>query len=170
MQTSWGYVTPNDDPDPQTVALSYQGCLANVHGNLVNFFLPDDSALKLWQINNATLRPHQWLEGNTDNAGYRYIRTAAAGQKLRVLRDAAPVTGTRILDVTPESRAFAVQSPSLTVGADGRTGGSITVSQSIDMTGYGFGDVHSAEFLFSIQQTRDFYDTLLLKLRITVQP
>jgi hypothetical protein len=35
---------------------------------------------------------------------------------------------------------------------------------------YGFGDVHSAEFLFSIQQTRDFYDTLLLKLRITVQP
>lgn len=170
VQTQWGYVTPNDDPDPQTVALSYQGCLANVHGNLVNFFLPKDSALSLWQINNATLKPHQWPEGNTDNAGYRYIRNEAAGQKLRVVRDAAPVTGTRTLDATPESRAFAVQSPSLTVGVDGRTAGPLNLDESTDLTSYGFGNVHSAEFLFSIQQTCDFYDRLLFELNVSLQP
>ena len=52
VQTSWGYVTPNDDPDSATVALSYQGRLSNVSAYLVNFFLPNDSALGAWELNN----------------------------------------------------------------------------------------------------------------------
>ncbi|MBA4136603.1 MAG: hypothetical protein C0518_04725 [Opitutus sp.] len=173
VQTSWGYVTPNDDPDSATVALSYQGRLANVSGNLVNFFLPADSALSAWELNNDSpsggrfpllgAKPHQWAEGSLETAGYRYQRTASAGQKLRVVR----VAGERILASPDEAMGFAVQAPSLTVGADGRTRGAI--DDWVDMTAYGFDSVHSAEFLFTIHQTRDFYGTLLLKLGIAVQ-
>ncbi len=164
VQTSWRYVTPNDDPDPATVALSYQGRLAGVSGNLVNFFLPADSALSAWELNNELFKPHQWPEGSIDHAGYGYQRTAGAGQKLRVVR----VAGNRFLGLPDEAMAFAVQAPSLTVGADGRTRGSIT--EWVDLSTYGFDNVHSAEFLFTIQQTRNFYGTVLLKLGVAVQP
>lgn len=174
VQTSWGYITPNDDPDSATVALTYQSRLANVSGNLVNFFLPADSALSAWELNNDSpsggrfplvgTKPHQWPEGSLETAGYRYQRTATAGQKLRVVR----VAGERILASPDEAMGFAVQAPSLTVGADGRTRGSI--DDWADMTAYGFDSVHSAEFLFTIHQTRDFYGTLLLKLGVAVQP
>jgi hypothetical protein len=174
VQTGWGYVTPNDDPDSATVSLSYQSRLANVSGNLVNFFLPADSALSAWELNNDSpsggrfplvgTKPHQWPEGSLETAGYRYQRTASAGQKLRVVR----VAGERILASPDEAMGFAVQAPSLTVGADGRTRGAI--DDWADMTAYGFDSVHSAEFLFTIHQTRDFYGTLLLKLGVAVQP
>jgi pimeloyl-ACP methyl ester carboxylesterase len=174
VQTAWGYVTPNDDPDPATVALSYQGRLSNVSGNLINFFLPNDSALALWELNNDSpvggryplvgSKPHQWPEENMSNAGYSYLRTAAAGQKLKITL----VGGQRTLASTDEAMAFAVQASSLTVGADGRTRGSI--HDWTDMTAYGFDSVHSAEFLFTIQQTRDFYGTLLLKFGVAIDP
>ena len=164
VQTSWRYVTPNDDPDPATVASSYQGRLEGVSGNLVNFFLPADSALSAWELNNELFRPHQWPEGSIDHAGYGYQRTAGAGQKLRVVR----VAGNRFLGLPDEAMAFAVQAPSLTVGADGRTRGSIT--EWVDLSTYGFDNVHSAEFLFTIQQTRNFYGTILLKLGVAIQP
>ena len=38
------------------------------------------------------------------------------------------------------------------------------------MTDFGFGSVHSAEFFFTIQQTRDFYGALLLKFGLAAQP
>ena len=99
-----------------------------------------------------------------EKAGYGYQRTALAGNKLKVVR----LDGERILTAADEAMAFAVQAPSLTVGADGRTRGSI--QDWTDMTAYGFGSVHSAEFLFTIHQTRDFYLTLLLKFGVAVQP
>lgn len=174
FQAGWGYVTPNDDFDSATVALSYQGRLSNVSGNLINFFLPADSALGLWELNNDSpnggryptvgARPHEWPEGTIDHAGYSYIRTRASGQKLRVIR----MAGERVLSGPEEAMAFCVQAPSLTAGADGRTRGSIDDWK--DMTDFGFGSVHSAEFLFTIQQTRDFYGALLLKFGVAAQP
>jgi hypothetical protein len=173
-QSGWGYVTPNDDPDPATVALSYQGRLANVSGNLVNFFLPADSALGAWELNNDSpeggrfalvgSKPHQWPEGSLDRAGYWYQRAAISGQKLRVVRE----EGNRTLAVPGEAMAFAVQASSLAVGAEGRTRGSI--AECVDLSTYGFDSVHSAEFLFTVQQTRDFYGMLLLKFGVAIQP
>jgi hypothetical protein len=96
-----------------------------------------------------------------DNAGYRYLRTTGAnGQKLRVVRG----TGQRTLTAADEAMAFAVQSPTKTVGADGRTRGAI--SQWVDLSNYGFDSVHSAEFLFTIQATKPFYTQLLQKLDV----
>jgi len=174
VQASWNYETPNDDPDSATVALSYQGRLANVSGGLINFYLPNDSALAAWEINNDSptggrfpllgLRPHQWTDGNISNAGYRYQRTASPSQKLRVVL----TSGERILASADEAMGFAVQSSSLTVGADGRTRGSI--QDWVDMTAYSFDTVHSAQFLFPIQQTRNFYSALLLKFGVAAQP
>ena len=55
--------------------------------------------------------------------------------------------------------AYVAQSPTKAVGADGRTGGSI--GPDVDLSGYGFGGVHSAEFHFTIHKTVDFYNRLL---------
>lgn len=46
-----------------------------------------------------------------------------------------------------------------TVGADGRTAGSI--DGSVDLSGYGFDDVHSAEYQFTPQKTKPFFNRLL---------
>lgn len=64
--------------------------------------------------------------------------------------------------------AYAVQSPTKTAGADGRTTGSI--SDDVPMQSFGFGDVHSAQFLFPPQKTKDLYDTLLIKFLIAPAP
>lgn len=140
----------------------------------MNFFLPADSAQSAWELNNDSpfggrfpvvgAKPHVFPDGVLENAGYRYQRSAAAGQKLRVVR----VAGERTLNFPDEAMGFAVQAPSLTAGADGRTRGSI--DDATDMTAYGFDSVHSAAFLFTIHQTREFYGTLLLKLGVAVQP
>jgi hypothetical protein len=40
----------------------------------------------------------------------------------------------------------------------------------VDMTAYGFDREHSAEFLFPIQKTQTFYETVLSELLISVSP
>jgi hypothetical protein len=64
--------------------------------------------------------------------------------------------------------SYVAQSPTKTVGADGRTAGSI--DDKVDLTGFGFGGVHSAEFTFTLQKTTSFYNELLRKFDITFLP
>ena len=53
----WFGATPDEDDDLVTRSMAYRGQLRNVHGNLVNFFLPADHATQYaWELNNA-LKP-----------------------------------------------------------------------------------------------------------------
>jgi hypothetical protein len=64
-----------------------------------------------------------------------------------------------------EAMAYADQSWSKCVGADGRTRGMI--SDFVDLNkSFSFGDSHSAEFDRSIQKVDGFYRSLLNALRI----
>jgi hypothetical protein len=173
LNQGWGYTHPNDDPDSFTRNLTYQGRLAGVSGNLINFFLPADDALVKWEWNNDSpgvagrfntlgFKPQPY---NAFTTGYGYDRAAATGQKLFITFMTA--FGRYLVDAH-EAMAYAVQSPTLTVGAEGRTAGAI--SDSVGMQAFGFGDVHSAQFLFPLQKTKDLYDTLLIKFQIAPQP
>jgi pimeloyl-ACP methyl ester carboxylesterase len=160
LDQGWGYTTPHYDPDAGTQNLSYRYKLNSVSGNLINFYLPDDDALEKWELNNYTsgpfslgAKPQRYNGGTT---GYYYDPAATAGQRLGITYQT--VVG-RFVTTPHEAMSYVAQSPTKTVGADGRTAGSI--GPKVDMTGYSFGDVHSAEWNFTLQDTTSFYNRLL---------
>jgi hypothetical protein len=174
IQTSWGYTTPNDDSDLATKALAYAGQLGTLNTNAVNFYLSADSALAKWEENNDTPGPagrflgpiELWIGSkpqryNVFTTGYGYDRTAPSGKRLYITFFTA--FGRYMID-PHEAMAYAVQSPTKTVGAESRTAGAI--GDSDDLNGYGFNDEHSAAFNRSVQQTMPFYEHLMVKLGI----
>jgi len=172
LDQGWGYTHPNDDPDNYTKSLAYGDRFAGVRGNLINFFLPDDSALGAWRANNALSKPQRWTSGFV--AGYGYDRQASSGQKLYV--EFWTAFGRGLTDAH-EAMAYAVKSPTLAVGADSELvdeNGAVygSISREVDMRGpgYDFGSVHSAEFLFPPQKTKVFYDRVLEEFGLPVMP
>jgi pimeloyl-ACP methyl ester carboxylesterase len=170
LDQGWGYTTPFYDPDVGTQKLSYRNQLAGVNGNLINFFLPADDALLKWEWNNDTpalitgspnrfplvgSKPQRYNLGTT---GYYYAPLNPVGQRLGV--NFATVNG-RLVSSSHECMSYIAQSPMKAVGAEGRTGGSIDSSVNMFQAPYSFGDVHSAQFDFRLQQTVPFYNRLL---------
>ena len=165
LDQGWGYTTPHYDPDTATQQLSYRYKLNAVNGRLINFYLPDDDALEKWELNNYTsgpfslgAKPQRYNGGTT---GYYYNPAAAPGARLGI--NFQTVVG-RFVTTPHEAMSYVAQSPTKTVGADGRTAGSI--GPKVNMSAYGFDDVHSAEFNFTLQNTTAFYNQLLDELRI----
>jgi hypothetical protein len=152
-------MTPNDDTDPGTKALAYTGQLKTLNTNVVNFFLSDDRATSFaWEFNNGNLKPQRY---NLFTTGYAYDATAVAGHRVFITFFTA--FGRYLID-PHESMAFAVQSLTKTVGADGRTSGSI--GSAVDLDTWDFGSQHSAEWERKIQETAPFYDELMFRLHI----
>ncbi len=169
LDQGWGYATPHYDPDEGTRHLSYRYKLNSAIGNLTNFFLPADDALEAWELNNYTsapfslgAKPQRYNAGTT---GYYYNPGAPAGQRLAINYH---TTVGRYVTTPDEAMAYVAQSPTKTVGADGRTAGSI--DDKVDLTGFGFGGVHSAEFTFTLQKTTPFYNELLRRCDIAFLP
>lgn len=180
LNQQWGYSTPFYDPDLGTQNLSHRNQLAGVNGNLINFFLPADDALLKWEWNNDTpggLFPAsgnrfvvvgskaQRYNGGT--TGYYYASHNLAGQRLGIN---FPTVNGRLVTNSHESMSYIAQSPMKAVGAEGRTGGAI--DSSVDMFGapYSFGDVHSAQFEFRLQQTVPFYNRLMTAFQLVPNP
>jgi hypothetical protein len=174
IQSNWNYTTPNEDGDSATSSLSYKNRLASVSGNLINFYLEADLALAAWELNNDSLgslgryalfgnRPNQFPDGQLNTAGYFYHTPALSGEKLRLVRE----NGLRFLTNPDEAMAYAVQSPTKTVGAQGATRGSI--DDWVNLSDYNFGTNHSAQWNFEFQTTYSFYEQLLVKLNIATQ-
>jgi hypothetical protein len=147
-QASWNYTMPNTDPDPGTKALAYIGQLQTLNTNAVSFYLPQDSAtVGAWELNNSTIKPQRY---NLFTTGYGYDPNAAVGQRLFITFFTA--FGRYLID-PHESMPYATQSLTKTVGADGRTAGSINSSVSLDT--WSFGTQHSAEWERGIQEDRN---------------
>ncbi len=136
-----------------TGALAYRGRLSDVSGNLVNLYLPQDSATTYaWEFNNRVFKPF---------AGFFYDRGEVDGYKLWKNED-----GTRrSLTDAEEAMPYADQSWGKVAGAESRTAGAVKSSVDLNAS-FDFADEHSAEFNWSIQQLQPFYDTLLDKLRV----
>lgn len=173
LYQGWGYITPHYDGDQGTRDLSYRYKLNADGGNFVNFYLPADDALRAWEFNNDTpgnagrflatgYKPQGYNLGST---GYYYDPAAQVGERLGI--NFQTVVG-RFVNTAHEAMSYVAQSPTKTVGADGRTAGSI--DRSVDMTNFGFGDVHSAEFNFTAQKTKPFFNRLLEEFGLPFHP
>ena len=87
--------TPDLDDDSATAALAYKGKLVEVATRPVNFYLPNDSALQAWLINNGNYKPQVYFarpDSDTilfgDHA-YKYWSTESVGHKLFLTFEAA---------------------------------------------------------------------------------
>ena len=163
LDENWGYSTPCYDSDQNIRNLSYRYKLNQVSANLISYFLPNDSALKAWELNNYTsgpfslgAKPQRYNLGVT---GYSYGIVGNPDANVKSIWLTVP-GDVRYVTTAHEAMAYAVQSPTKTVGANGATQGPI--SSSVNMgSNYNFGSTHSAEFNFSIQATTQFYGELL---------
>ena len=154
--------------------------MAGVNGNLINFFLPADDALLKWEWNNDTpggLFPEpgnrftalgsKAQRYNLGTTGYYYARPNAVGQRLGIN---FPTVNRRLVTSSHECMSYIAQSPMKAVGAEGRTGGSIDSSVNMFQAPYSFGDVHSAQFEFRLQQTVPFYNRLMTAFQLVPNP
>nr|WP_281375600.1 alpha/beta hydrolase [Haloferula luteola] len=166
--------TPDGDSDPITKSFGFREKISQTNGaKLINFYLEGDSALtgKInvplvgevggWEDNNKSYKPETW--GLT---GYKYDPDRSNGTKIYI--DFLTEFG-RHLRLFPESAAYATASRTKAVGAEGRTAG--VISDKINMGAkYGFGSTHSAEYLWRIQKTDQFYHDLMEKFGLNPIP
>lgn len=173
--------TPDGDADPITNALGFKEKITavNVRRSVINFYLEDDSALTGlieipglgqmfgWEDNNKNFKPETFDLGES---GYLYDQSRLAGTKVQLtFAKLGLVKFDRHLRSFHESAAYATASRTKTVGADARTDG--LINDKVDMGAeYGFGDTHSAEWLWRIQKTERFYYDLMLKLELNPIP
>jgi hypothetical protein len=155
--------TPNDDPDADTRAKAYIDQLQNIGGGgtrIINFYLEADSATRgSWNANNIAFRPQPfaWPKG----PGYSYNRSAAYS-KLNLDKHGF-INEVRAVSDPHEVMSYDCKSPTQTVNAEGSsTNGPI--DERVDMSAYGFGSEHSAEWARNMQQTHMFYQTFFDKV------
>jgi hypothetical protein len=162
-----GRETPDGDDDPITRALGFKGKISddNVRRSMINFYLKDDSALTGligdflgWEHNNAFYKP----ESFGLIAGYGYDSNREAGTKVHL--DFWTEFG-RHLRSFPESAAYATASKTKAVGAESRTVGVINDNLNMN-TEYGFGSTHSAQWIWNMQKTHQFYYDLMSKFNL----
>jgi hypothetical protein len=166
----WDNPSPDADADPATRALAYRGKLKDVSGNLVNFFLPKDTATFFaWEINNDQTKPPR--EDALFVKNFQYAPNNPPGQRLykyhyvvenKIQKEVIDYYLTDPYEAMP----YACRAWSKAVGAEGNTEGAIDSAVDMSLEPYKFGTEHSAEFRRSIQKLKDFYKQLADKLKV----
>jgi hypothetical protein len=158
--------TPVDDVSSSIRALSYIRQLDGISADVVNFYLETDFATSIsWNANNVIMRPHK-----SSRALYHYDWNASPDRHL-TLNEITTIEGIptpiwrRNLSDPHEVMAYDCNVPTFTVNATGGTRGSIDTG--IDMTAYGFGRNHSAQWQLRFHQTAQFYHQLLIEFGLT---
>jgi hypothetical protein len=165
LHQAFGAFSPDHDLDPGTQALAYKDKLANVGGNLISFFLETDDALEAWVTNNQMFKPEEFYRVSGGDHAYKYYPGNPPGQKLFLTFLLSP---DRILQQLEESLAYAAKSSTRAVGAEGNTHGSISLS--VNQSGYGYEDEHSAFWAFDLQTMRSPYERLMDELGVERNP
>jgi pimeloyl-ACP methyl ester carboxylesterase len=168
-------------PDLAVPDMGYRGYLANVSGNLVNFYNANDFALATGNLATFTHIPFLWwidanweaneVESKPDyftSQVYNYDSTQTLLQRGQLLiRHAGPTyTVDHYVTDPQESMSFVARPRSKAVGALADVGGTITSQVDLNAN-FGFDrnrDEHSAEFNWNIQRVGGFYSELLSDL------
>ncbi len=140
-----------------------RGYLANVQGNLSNFYNPEDLILKAWDVNNRDIKPVGY---GPFGPWYDYFPSEPPNwrRKLSFFGSAG-----RLINDPEESMPFIARSRTVAVGRQGATGGPININngRNVNAPPFNFGDEHSAPWERGIQQLRAYYDELLVSFGIT---
>jgi hypothetical protein len=149
------FASPDEPGEPSSVALmglknKFSGYMDGL--NVINFYLPDDSALGSWTANNYAYKPEASL-------GYRFysgvgpvteVNAAEGGLVRRVLVYPGDLN---------EAMGYAVKSRTVAAGANGRVNGKVTTKINMNDS-YSFGAAHSAEWIKCIQDTYLFWEKI----------
>lgn len=154
------FPSPDTDSDPSiraTYGLYNKFNKPNITSNvkIINFGLPDDFALATWSINNSLKKPDSVL-------GYSY-QDSEGDLSPRGLTFSLGYSYRSIVSLS-EAMGFVTQSRSRTAGAELATRGSI--SEHVDMSSFGFASTHSAQFVFNIQKSHEFWLKIFNKLAL----
>jgi len=160
----FNYPTPDYDTDQATSGLAYRGELSSVPANLINFYDARDAALDGWRYNNQIYRPQ--ISSSYFSGYYYYHPDDPATEKLGIVFQAS--VG-RFVRTQHEAMAYVDASRTLTVGAEGRTAGSVSSDIDTDAN-YGFGLDNSAEWNKGIQTLTPFYNQLLDEFNLPYNP
>jgi hypothetical protein len=162
------YQTPDTDADPgirQTFGLGDK--FNPVGTEIINFSLPQDYALGQWSANNAFFKP-QRIDLPAGKF-YEYRSNAPVGSKLMLGEQGGePSHDLRAVASVPEAMGYVTKSRTRAAGARQDTGGSVVSFVNMGVGGFGFGDEHSAEWVYSIQATYPFWKEILTKFDIEV--
>jgi len=150
------------DPTPDGASdLGYRGFLSNVSGNLVNFYNRRDSALEDWGLNNTVFKPNKFI---TLTQRYGYDRSDPEGERCNLT---GVLTARQVYD-PHESMAFVASSRTLPAGHES-TGGSVVGNFDLD-SNYDFGIEHSAQWKWTIQNLKPFFNRMLKEYGIPSNP
>jgi hypothetical protein len=169
--TVWDQLSPDNDPDAATRALSYRGRLKNVSGNLVSFVLTNDYAtFAAWEVNNEIAKPPGSMSGD-----YYYYPNNLEGHRL--YKSGGPPDYGYYLTNAFEAMPYACRAWSKAAGAELNTHGSISSIVDLSSPIYnlpgkqnGFDNQHSGEFDYPIQDLKPFYNELLRQFNLPRNP
>jgi hypothetical protein len=158
-----GYKTPDTDNDSAIrtgygLSNRFNG-LANMP-QISNFCLPDDEALKGWLSNNKYFKADH-------NKYYWYQEYPQPMTAYRLFYNPFQNNFRNVTGLS-EAMGYVTQSRSLPAGADRNATGSINGGFE-DMTSWGFGKTHSAQWRWSNHKTHLFWGKLVEKLELKLQ-
>ena len=170
----WDLFAPDGDGDAEKRNLDYRGTLEPLQGNLIIFFLPDDQATSFaWEVNNDATKPP--AHDAPLNTNFEYLPNGYPGAKLLKVN---VFTGQIEYAITNsghkfEAMAYACRRWGKATGAWGSTEGAKDSNEDLSTSVYDlprenscFGDEHSAQFSYRIQQLKPFYDQLINSLHL----
>jgi len=138
-------------PTPEWKVMGYRGVYTNLTGRIVNFYNSQDPVLDLWVNDQGAAKP------NLPSTPYTYDGTNAWYNTL---------ISKRLVTNPHESRAYVSRSRTLPIGQSGPASGHGVIQSAVDLNaqfgfGHSFPDDHSAQWVWSIQTTRPYFQQVL---------
>jgi hypothetical protein len=145
------------DTDPIPLARAFWG-MANRFNptgrtTMANFALPMDDALGLWSFNNEWFKPYNFVLW-----GYGYDRWNPDPNEKLWYGNLGGVSFVRYLTTDAEAFGYCVQARTRAAGAKLGVG---NMDATVDMSTFGFGNEHSAEWNRSYQNSYGFWKRLM---------
>lgn len=166
------YQTPDTGDAGTRQAFGLADKLNPVSTDIINFTLPNDSALGQWSANNEQFKPEHTVA--TGSKGYAYIPSGVVGHKLALgvqpsgygdpFHELRPVTS------LPEAMSYVTQSHTQAAGRKQNTGGSAAffVNMGTGTGGFGFGSTHSAQWIWTYQKTYPFWRRIAVEFNLDI--
>jgi hypothetical protein len=158
-------ITPDTHSDLSINKYGLRNVFGSITAHVINFYLPDDSALKWWDRNQSLNKPHSAML-NAGDPDYVYSASGNyQGDHLYCVR--LGQNDRRVVDMS-EAMAYVTQSRSYAAGRIGNTAGSVSDGVGLpSLCDYGEeAKEHSAEWVWSIQRMYPCFKELLRRFQL----
>jgi hypothetical protein len=141
-----------------------------------NFYNYRDQILEAWKVDNRLVKPVtkielNWLKHTLASYDFSPSSSGLSGKSMLTNITLGAVRSLRAVEDRPEIMAFVARSLTLAAGEELVTGNSIDKKSGFNLdAAMEFNGEHSAEWVWPIQWVIPYYDTLMQRLKVGVQP